>query len=586
MATQPTNLPVPSESYRDLKYNAGKIDEFVTSLTLQYIDRFGNAHYTIEGLRWLAQQAIAQYGWIPVGTFQDGATLTTPNQILKDETDGEYYRWDGAFPKLVPSGSTPSTSGGTGVGAWLSVGDSTLRAMLAAPGGDKLIGSSWGGGSVWDDYAAKKIIIQAVNIYPTMSNAEINVILASGGTIYFNSGTYTVTSATETFKLGQNSRVYFHPNALLSAGADGVTVLRASSQDVGSSFIRNCKVFDPRISLVGFKNCTGINLYNARNNTEIIGPWIDMGLGDGNTGALIDHWCYGVRFYDSEVLNGGVGSSRIIVRNGANAITIKDHVGYSSDHSGTLPDYGIVVFNGMNGDFNFPDGSDLWPTACVNITGGYSQNTSRYGLLESGVSTFLSGMYFERNAISDVSLRTGSYYFTSQATHHSLNVGESCFRSSGANHATIGPFNPADRSIGQYNFPTGSNCHADGSKMWGTFLDTGIGVTDGLRLDIGAGSVKQYSSTTLPIKIREGFRCYFLNVTSGMNITTYGSPYDGQQITLILRGSSITSLLFAGVNIDVTGANTTQTKTASVIATYWAAIGKWTLTMTSWTASS
>ncbi|MGM3312835.1 hypothetical protein ACS136_28935, partial [Enterobacter hormaechei subsp. steigerwaltii] len=125
MATQPTNLPVPSESYRDLKYNAGKIDEFVTSLTLQYIDRFGNAHYTIEGLRWLAQQAIAQYGWIPVGTFQDGATLTTPNQILKDETDGEYYRWDGAFPKLVPSGSTPSTSGGTGVGAWLSVGDST-----------------------------------------------------------------------------------------------------------------------------------------------------------------------------------------------------------------------------------------------------------------------------------------------------------------------------------------------------------------------------------------------------------------------------------------------------------------------------
>ncbi|CAM6867719.1 phage tail protein [Enterobacter hormaechei] len=586
MATQPTNLPVPSESYRDLKYNAGKIDEFVTSLTLQYIDRFGNAHYTIEGLRWLAQQAIAQYGWIPVGTFQDGATLTTPNQILKDETDGEYYRWDGAFPKLVPSGSTPATSGGTGVGAWLSVGDSTLRAMLAAPGGDKLIGSSWGGGSVWDDYAAKKIIIQAVNIYPTMSNAEINVILASGGTIYFNSGTYTVTSATETFKLGQNSRVHFHPNALLSAGADGVTVLRASSQDVGSSFIRNCKVFDPRISLVGFKNCTGINLYNARNNTEIIGPWIDMGLGDGNTGALIDHWCYGVRFYDSEVLNGGVGSSRIIVRNGANAITIKDHVGYSSDHSGTLPDYGIVVFNGMNGDFNFPDGSDLWPTACVNITGGYSQNTSRYGLLESGVSTFLSGMYFERNAISDVSLRTGSYYFTSQATHHSLNVGESCFRSSGANHATIGPFNPADRSIGQYNFPTGSNCHADGSKMWGTFLDTGIGVTDGLRLDIGAGSVKQYSSTTLPIKIREGFRCYFLNVTSGMNITTYGSPYDGQQITLILRGSSITSLLFAGVNIDVTGANTTQTKTASVIATYWAAIGKWTLTMTSWTASS
>ncbi|EPV2526981.1 TPA: glycosyl hydrolase family 28-related protein [Enterobacter hormaechei] len=142
MATTPTNLPVPSESPRDLKFNAGKIDEFVTSLAQQFIDRFGNAHYTIEGLRWLAQQAIAAFGWIPVGTFQDGATLTLPNQILKDETDGEYYRWDGALPKMVPSGSTPSSSGGTGVGAWVSVGDAALRSMLASGAdgnGDALI---------------------------------------------------------------------------------------------------------------------------------------------------------------------------------------------------------------------------------------------------------------------------------------------------------------------------------------------------------------------------------------------------------------------------------------------------------------
>ena len=133
MATQPTNSPVPSESPRDLKFNAGKIDEFVTSLVNTYVDRFGNEHYTIEGLRWLAQQAIAQYGWIPVGTFQAGATLTFPNQILKDTTDGEYYRWDGSFlpsGKVVPNGSTPSSSGGVGVDAWISVGDSFLRTEL------------------------------------------------------------------------------------------------------------------------------------------------------------------------------------------------------------------------------------------------------------------------------------------------------------------------------------------------------------------------------------------------------------------------------------------------------------------------
>lgn len=140
MATQPTNLPVPSESPRDLKFNAGKIDEFVTSLVNTYTDRFGNEHYTIEGLRWLAQQAIAQYGWIPFGTFQDGATLTLPNQILKDEVSGEYYRWDGSLPKDVPAGSTPDTAGGVGVGAWLSVGDSTLKAMLASSLGAGMVG--------------------------------------------------------------------------------------------------------------------------------------------------------------------------------------------------------------------------------------------------------------------------------------------------------------------------------------------------------------------------------------------------------------------------------------------------------------
>ncbi len=140
MATQPTNLSVPSESPRDLKFNAGKIDEFVTSLVNTYVDRFGNEHYTIEGLRWLAQQAIAQYGWIPVESFQAGATISLPNQILKDTSTGEYYRWDGALPKVVPAGSTPSSTGGTGVGAWLSVGDSALRSMLGANDGEKLVG--------------------------------------------------------------------------------------------------------------------------------------------------------------------------------------------------------------------------------------------------------------------------------------------------------------------------------------------------------------------------------------------------------------------------------------------------------------
>lgn len=127
MSTTPTNLPVPSEKPQDLKFNAGKIDEFVTSMSQQYIDRFGNSHYTIEGLRWLAQQSIAEFGYITMDSFEDGNTLTLPNQVLRLESTGEYYRWDGILPKIVPANSTPETTGGIGVGAWLSVGDATFR---------------------------------------------------------------------------------------------------------------------------------------------------------------------------------------------------------------------------------------------------------------------------------------------------------------------------------------------------------------------------------------------------------------------------------------------------------------------------
>ncbi|HGN0110130.1 TPA: hypothetical protein ACKRF3_000509 [Proteus mirabilis] len=130
MSTIPTQNPVPSEAAKDLKFNSGKIDEFVTSMKNKYIDRFGQEHFTIEGLRWVAQQAISQFGYITLDSFQKGAEITLPNQVLRDEVTGEYYRWDGELPKSVPVNSTPDSSGGVGVGSWLSIGDAVLRSDL------------------------------------------------------------------------------------------------------------------------------------------------------------------------------------------------------------------------------------------------------------------------------------------------------------------------------------------------------------------------------------------------------------------------------------------------------------------------
>lgn len=145
MATTPTNLSVPSESPRDLKFNAGKIDEFVTSLALQYIDRFGDAHYTIEGLKALVLQQIYNLGWNPVGSFQGGATVSSAGDIIQDETTGVWYRWDdlSTLPKFVPAGSTPGSTGGIGEGKWLAVDVSdVLRKDLQGSNGSTLIGGS------------------------------------------------------------------------------------------------------------------------------------------------------------------------------------------------------------------------------------------------------------------------------------------------------------------------------------------------------------------------------------------------------------------------------------------------------------
>lgn len=146
MATTPTNNPVPSESPIDLKYNAGKIDEFVTSFAEWYVDRFGNKHYTIEGLKQLVLQQIYNLGWNPVGTFQGGAQLTAAGDIIQDTSTGIWYRWDdlSSLPKNVPAGSTPGSTGGTGEGKWLAVDVTDILRQQLADGDGSLVGLGGG----------------------------------------------------------------------------------------------------------------------------------------------------------------------------------------------------------------------------------------------------------------------------------------------------------------------------------------------------------------------------------------------------------------------------------------------------------
>ncbi|ELE9748409.1 hypothetical protein NOX27_06670 [Enterobacter kobei] len=267
MATQPTNLPVPSESPFDFKFNAGKIDEFVTSMGWTYTDRFGVKHYTIEGINYLAQQAMNAFGYVILTgkTFTTGATINNPNEVLLNTADGEYYKWTGSFasgPKVVPASSTPARTGGIGPGAWIGVGDASLRTALAALTGAGLVGLSVG-----TTYPANTVgsaiqyrTPQMYGIEPSTTNiigAGLDAMFAAGGDIRFEKpGTYITD---RTWVLRSGTRLWIGP---------GVTIKLANGSNVpvfkNYSYANNATA-DAYIEIWG----PGTIDYNGANQTVV-----------------------------------------------------------------------------------------------------------------------------------------------------------------------------------------------------------------------------------------------------------------------------------------------------------------------------
>lgn len=86
-------------------------------------------------------------GYTPASfTFATGGTLAAGDRQvavlwpLSSGGDGDYYYWEGALPKTIPSSSTPATTGGVGAGAWRPVGDLALRSNIASSIGYSFIG--------------------------------------------------------------------------------------------------------------------------------------------------------------------------------------------------------------------------------------------------------------------------------------------------------------------------------------------------------------------------------------------------------------------------------------------------------------
>jgi len=110
---------------------------------------------------------MANLGYTRVGTFASGGIITNGRQTLlwdvADGGDGQEYGWSGTFPltgKVVPAGSTPLTTGGIAVGAWISRFDPLLRNQVRensrrsyAEAGYNLVDSSFEDGSTLNSYS-------------------------------------------------------------------------------------------------------------------------------------------------------------------------------------------------------------------------------------------------------------------------------------------------------------------------------------------------------------------------------------------------------------------------------------------------
>ena len=80
-------------------------------------------------------------GFRPAGfDFDTGGTLGVNDQYLAvlwpgPAGDGNYYTWHGAFPKVIPASSTPTSTGGVSPGAWVPMTDGTLREFVVGSTG-------------------------------------------------------------------------------------------------------------------------------------------------------------------------------------------------------------------------------------------------------------------------------------------------------------------------------------------------------------------------------------------------------------------------------------------------------------------
>ncbi|HFK1645636.1 hypothetical protein U4P60_02640 [Klebsiella pneumoniae] len=224
-----------------------------------------------------------------VKTFAEGATLESPREEI---LYGAYRLvWTGQFPKTVPTGSTPSGTGGVKAGGWAYTSDAMIRENLSS--GDEeqgawLVAYLAGDSAVTRAVAARLRDFVSLHDYwsPTDGtdyapalNKALSVsphVLLPPGRHYLES-TVSLISGTRLIGLGPNC-ILSSPDAVSASGAEMLTVLRTTGasnivlQDLVVEGGCNDNVTSKRaVRGVRFINCSDVRVINCEVNRA--GDW-------------------------------------------------------------------------------------------------------------------------------------------------------------------------------------------------------------------------------------------------------------------------------------------------------------------------
>lgn len=348
------------------------------------------------------RRSLAEAGLTLVdGSFEEGATANSKTDAVWHIAAGQCYSWGGDFPKAVSAKSTPETSGGVGLGAWVSVGDASLRSDLTSDDGAGLLGfshaESYAAGSVGfrlknsiditdAPYNAKPdgsdisaalsqalntglpvyipdtgdaafkvtgtvVVTSSATMYgPTGAKIEFDGVAAGGNHILFKGGTVSISGMTLT-SLTRAVIIRVHPDTTAVSRVDVV-----GTNFSGGFYSVKCgreveESASPVVSQVTISNCKS-TAPNA-----------------GNAGHFQSTHCEYVRYLDNHVVGGlnssalGITSSTRLVITGNTQSDMSDTVNYV-EAAIQVEDCGIaqgVISNNVCEH-------DIWISSSSNIT--------------------------------------------------------------------------------------------------------------------------------------------------------------------------------------------------------------------------